>query len=271
MLALSLGPLALPLEPVLVLAAGVAAQWTARRLAPQALAETAQNLVLQALLLGLLAARMGHVGDHLDAYAAEPWSMLDLRDGGWQSDTGLAAAVLWFMWRLRAWPAHAQPVLFGAGAGVALWLAAGWIVDDGTDAPLPALVLQSLDDGRQVSLAELPQGRPMVVNLWASWCAPCRAEMPALAAAQQRERTVRIVLVNQGEDADTVRAYLRAQGLSLTDVWLDHGSRLGPAIGSRGLPTTLFVDGQGRRVGAHMGLLNGAALEGWLRELRARP
>ncbi|MFO1325805.1 MAG: TlpA disulfide reductase family protein [Rubrivivax sp.] len=269
MLALPLGPLALPVEPLLVLGAALAARATAARLAPRDAAAAAAAVVQQALLIGLLAARLGHVLDNGGAYAAEPWSVLDIRDGGWQSDTGLAGAALWLMWRLRHLPPMAQPVLFGAGAGVALWLAAGWIVDDGIDAPLPDLELVALGDGRRATLAQLQQGRPMVVNLWASWCAPCRAEMPALAAAQRRGGGVRIVLVNQGEDADTVRAFLRAQRLDVDDVWLDRGSRLGPAIGSRGLPTTLFIDAQGRRVGAHMGLLNGAALQGWLRALQA--
>jgi hypothetical protein len=66
-----------------------------------------------------------------------------------------------------------------------------------------------------------------------------------------------------------VRDYLDGQGLTLGDVLLDAGSTLGPAVGSRGLPTTLFYDAQGRQVDAHMGVLNAAALESRLRQLRA--
>ena len=107
-----------------------------------------------------------------------------------------------------------------------------------------------------------------MVNLWASWCAPCRAEMPLLAAAQQRERDVRFVFVNQGETAAAVQAYLQREGLALEGVWLDPTSALGPAVGSRGLPTTLFYDARGRRVDAHFGVLNAAALQARLRDLR---
>lgn len=90
-----------------------------------------------------------------------------------------------------------------------------------------------------------------------------------LAAAQQRDGGVGFLFVNQGESANAVRSYMREQGLPLRDVLLDPGSALGPAIGSRGLPTTLFYDAQGQQVDAHFGVLNAAALESRLRRLRA--
>ncbi len=92
-----------------------------------------------------------------------------------------------------------------------------------------------------------------------------------LAAAQQRESEVGFLFVNQGESEGTVRAYLTDQGLPLREVLLDAGSRLGPAVGSRGLPTTLFYDRQGRLVDAHIGVLNAAALQSRLTTLRRAP
>lgn len=114
-------------------------------------------------------------------------------------------------------------------------------------------------------------GRPAVVVLWASWCAPCREEMPLLAAAQQREAGVRFLFVNQGESAATVGRYLAGLPYAVQDVLLDAGAALGPAVGSPGLPTTLFYDARGRRLDAHFGVLNAAALESRLRPLRAGP
>ena len=133
---------------------------------------------------------------------------------------------------------------------------------------MPTLVLTELDSGTQLTLPQAARGRPVVVNLWASWCGPCRQEMPLLAAAQQRESTVGFLFVNQGETDSAMRAYMTRQGLVLREVLLDAGSTLGPAVGSRGLPTTLFYDARGRLVDAHMGVLNAAALESRLRELR---
>jgi len=91
-----------------------------------------------------------------------------------------------------------------------------------------------------------------------------------LAAAQQRQAVVGFLFVNQGESHGAVRAYLIDQDLPLREALLDAGSKLGPAVGSRGLPTTLFYDDRGRLVDAHFGVLNAAALEARLRQLRAR-
>jgi thiol-disulfide isomerase/thioredoxin len=138
--------------------------------------------------------------------------------------------------------------------------------------PLPSLPMTALASGAPVDLTQVAPGQPLVVNLWATWCAPCRREMPVLAAAQQDEAAqqtgVRILFVNQGDDEAAIRRFLTEHGWALRDVLLDRGSSLGPAVGSQGLPTTLFYDAQGRQVAAHMGVLNAAALELQLRQLR---
>ena len=92
-----------------------------------------------------------------------------------------------------------------------------------------------------------------------------------LAAAQQRESAIGFLFVNQGESRSAVQAYLTDQGLPLREVLLDPASALGRAVGSRGMPTTLFYDAQGRLLDSHMGVLNAAALEGRLRPLRGTP
>lgn len=122
--------------------------------------------------------------------------------------------------------------------------------------------------GEPADLVTSAKGRPIVVNLWATWCPPCREEMPLLALAQQRENSVRFVFVNQGESAAVVRRYLYDEILSLDNVLLDPSSRLRPAVGSRGLPTTLFYDAQGRLVGRHAGALSKEALASKLNLLR---
>ena len=119
---------------------------------------------------------------------------------------------------------------------------------------LPELVLHDLA-GRPVQLAELA-GQPLVINLWASWCPPCRREMPVLLAARDAEPSVR---------------FLAAQGLSERDVLLDGGNRLGQLAGSRALPTTLFYDADGQLRHSHLGELSTASLKHALEFVRTAP
>ncbi len=275
MLSLSLGPLALPLAPVLLLIAVWASSWLATRLArngaDKALGELAGRTVTHAALLGLLAARLAYLALHRDAYLATPLAALDLRDGGWFAPAGLVVGLAWLAWRSVRWPQLRRPWMATSAAGLALWWLASATSGLAGSQTWPSVQLTELDGARSVSLFEAARGRPVVVNLWASWCGPCRVEMPMLAAAQQREAEVGFLFVNQGESPSTVQTYLRQEGLPLREVLLDSGSTLGQAIDSRGVPITLFYDAQGNQVDAHFGILNAAALQSRLRLLRPSP
>ena len=124
-------------------------------------------------------------------------------------------------------------------------------------------------DGGAVSLTALAAGKPLVVNLWATWCPPCRLEMPLLAAAQRQETGLVFVFANQGEDVFTVQRYLAADGLVLANVLLDPGKSMGQKAGSMALPTTLFYAADGRLVASHQGALSAESLASRLRQLRA--
>jgi len=114
-------------------------------------------------------------------------------------------------------------------------------------------------EGTEVSLASF-QGKPTVVNLWATWCPPCVREMPVLQQAQAERSDVHFVLVNQGERATRVRDYLASRQLRLRNVLVDEGNALGAFTGHRALPTTLFYDAQGRLVDTRVGELSAASL-----------
>lgn len=269
MAALQLGPIAFPLNPLLWLGALLLAQTLAARLAGPG-ARAAADAVWLAALAGFAAARVVFVACAADAYLASPWSVLDIRDGGWSAGAGVAAALAVLAW--RAWRAAPLRRALGAAAvaAAAFWGVASTLLGVHDRPPLPALALSS-PDGAAAELHALVQGRPTVINLWASWCAPCRVELPAFAQAQQRTPGVRFLFVNQGEDAAAVRRFIAAQPFALGGVWLDPASRLGPAIGSSGLPTTLFVDARGRVVERHFGMLSAASLASRLRVLQATP
>lgn len=275
MLSLSLGPIALPLAPVLLLIAVWASSWLASRIASRGSdkqhGERAASTVIHAALLGLVAARLAYLALHADAYLASPWSAFDLRDGGWSAPAGLLVGAGWLAWRGMNTPWLRRPLTVSGTAGVAVWWLATLVSGMGSTNTLPPVQLVRIENDQVLSLTEAAHGRPVVVNLWASWCGPCRVEMPVLAAAQQRETAVGFLFVNQGESLATVQSFLRQQGLPLREVLLDSGSSLGQAIGSRGLPVTLFFNAKGRQVDAHFGILNAAALESRLRPLRPSP
>ena len=208
------------------------------------------------------------VAQYAQAYESEPWAMLDVRDGGWNVWAVAIASVAWVAWRHHAVPALRPALWVGAALGLTVWLGATALFSHYQPRALPQVSVTELETGRSALLPQLSPGKPRVINLWASWCGPCRQEMPMLAAAQQREKSVDILFINQGESAGAVRAYLDAHQLKLHHVWLDPQSSLGPALGSRGLPTTLFVDAEGHLIDAHMGVLNGPALASKLQQLR---
>lgn len=266
MMSLALGPLALPAAPLLLFLAIWFAAWLTDRMAvaatpsPTIARRSAGSVLLQSALFGLFVARVAHVALHLAAYRDEPWSIVDVRDGGWNVWAGLAgglARVAWLAWRHAIWR---KALAAGAAAGLVLWSAGTAFLDALAPHALPDMVLTDLASGQPVRLRELASRGPVVVNLWATWCGPCRREMPVLAAAQTRLPGVVFVFANQGESAAAVHRYLEAEQLGLSHVLLDPQSRLGPALGSGGLPTTVFFDRQGQRVDAHMGALNAAAL-----------
>jgi thiol-disulfide isomerase/thioredoxin len=277
MMSISIGPLALPVGPLKLLLAYLLAAWVARWVfvrsrkgdagAP-ALGKQVGDTLLNALLMGLLAGRLVFVAQNVQAYESEPWAMLDVRDGGWNPWAAAIISVAWVAWRQHTEPALRRALGVGSALGLGVWLGATVLLSHYQPKALPEVTVVELESGRSALLPQLSPGKPRVINLWASWCGPCRQEMPMFAAAQQREKSVDILFINQGESAEAVRAYLGAYHLNLSHVWLDSHSSLGPALGSRGLPTTLFVDAQGHLVDAHMGVLNAPALASKLKQLQ---
>jgi peroxiredoxin len=111
------------------------------------------------------------------------------------------------------------------------------------------------DRGRVVSLEQY-RGSLVVMNLWASWCPPCRAEMPDLQrlAVAEAGRGIAIVGVNEGESPQRARAFADALGIRFP-IWIDGPQQYGRTYNALGLPTTVILDRQGLVVRAFDGPL----------------
>ncbi|MEA3054060.1 MAG: hypothetical protein QOG72_2963 [Sphingomonadales bacterium] len=104
-------------------------------------------------------------------------------------------------------------------------------------------------DGAPASLAEF-RGTPVLVNLWATWCAPCVAEMPTLDALAGREgERLRVLTISQDLDGrDKVESFFRKQGYRNLETWLDPQMALMAELKVDTLPTTIFYDRDGREL-----------------------
>lgn len=113
---------------------------------------------------------------------------------------------------------------------------------------LPDLLLGCLGSGRQVNLAGL-RGSPMVINFWAQWCGPCRAEAPSLAQfAQRAHGKVAVLGVNYSDpDPSLALAFAQQSGWTYPHVTDPLRQTAGP-IRFTGIPVTIFVNAQGRIV-----------------------
>lgn len=121
--------------------------------------------------------------------------------------------------------------------------------------PLPDIELRNADD-EPASLAG-EAGEPLLVNLWATWCAPCVKELPTLEALGRREGAPRVVAVSQDmAPRGSVDAFLEQHRLAELEVWHDPKMALSSAAGVEVLPTTILYDAEGREVWRFVGDLD---------------
>lgn len=136
---------------------------------------------------------------------------------------------------------------------------------------LPDLVFADLDGGHR-RFAEL-RGAPALINVWASWCPPCRAEMAGLDRLYRalRGKGLQLVGISADSDLNLAREYLRQAGLSFP-VWSDPGGKaMAALLGTPAIPASLLVaaDGRIRRVEIGERVWDAGPARAWVEDLVA--
>lgn len=255
---LQLGPLVVPYSLLLVLVSTTVGVYLGQRVGRRS-GVNPEPQAVRAFVLALLVARVAFVWQYKDAYLESPWGVLDIRDGGWDAQLGVIAAWLYSLVVIRRQVVMRKPLLIAVGCATALWFVGSialLVLRD--DVRLPKLALQALD-GAPTSLASF-EGKPTVVNMWATWCPPCVREMPVLQRAQAEHPEIHFVFLNQGESPEKVQRFLVRYSLSLRNVLLDAKGQAGAQFNQAALPTTLFFDASGRLVDQRVGELSQATM-----------
>ncbi len=125
----------------------------------------------------------------------------------------------------------------------------------------------SLNDvtGKSVALSDF-QGKRVLLNVWASWCPPCRAEMPDLEALHQKYDDLVVLAVNSGDDTAAVKEFVENFELSFP-ILIDENQQVSKLYKVRGLPTSFFIDSQGTLRKTHMGQLDASLAELYLKDI----
>lgn len=217
----------------------------------------AGDLAWAAILAGVIAARLTYVAIHYEAFLPEPWAILAVWQGGFTPWAGVLAGIAFILIARKS----SRPAIALSGGAAFLFLVSiitGNVLERRQQVPFPAGMTVETLQGTEVHLGTL-KGQPFVVNLWASWCGPCRREMPMLIDVAVAS-SVPVLMINQGETAEQAVRYLEREGLPADMILLDADQRLSAGLGSRALPITVFVDARGNIRKRHVGEISRAAL-----------
>jgi peroxiredoxin len=154
-----------------------------------------------------------------------------------------------------------------AGIGIALTLIFGYLNNSernnlAVGSTAPDFILDNFL-GEDIQLSDF-RGSPVLINFWATWCQPCRIEMPYLQERHEYYPSELVVLaINFDESANVVQSF--AEELNLTfNILLDPAGRVQDLFQIKGYPTTYFIDSEGFIRVIHIGLLTESQLDDYL-------
>jgi cytochrome c biogenesis protein CcmG/thiol:disulfide interchange protein DsbE len=265
--AFNLGPLLIPTRPLILVLSLFFAFWFASLLSLRfALEKSKVKRVFEySAWIGVLGARLSFVAMNWSAYRAAPWTVLYFWQPGYFYLGGLASGICGaLLLGLKFFPAKRRALFTVLGSSyllaILLYLSGLQSLEffrqpgvSGVGSVVSDFRLRNLS-GSSVQLSDL-DGQGIVVNFWATWCPPCRREMPMLDDIQKiyHARGISVVGIAIGEPADQVLSYVESVAVSYP-IWVDASpSAVGfdrtqdifSRFGGIGFPTTLFIDRNG--------------------------
>lgn len=147
-------------------------------------------------------------------------------------------------------------------AGVGLIIAA-IAANSGSSGNAPNFTANTLS-GETVTLSDY-QGKVVMLNFWATWCPPCRAEMPSIQAAfeQYEDEGFVVLAVNNAESAAQIIPFANNLALSFP-ILLDTNAQLQRVFGIQGYPTSVFINAEGNIYATHSGMVTPGQLAGYI-------
>ena len=134
--------------------------------------------------------------------------------------------------------------------------------------PMPQFALPAAASDRPpFASADLGNGKPRLVNIFASWCVPCAAEAPQLMALKNAGVEIDGIAIRDARD--DVDGFLGRWGNPYTRIGLDARSEVQIAMGSSGVPETFLIDGKGRIIDQHIGDIRAEDIPGIIKQLEA--
>jgi len=270
MLSISLGPIVISVSQLITgLTVGIFWGLTYLQTRSTDCRKDILNNIFNAFVVGFITARLAFVFTMWKVYQENWWQLVNISDGGFLPSYGWLSGALVLSVYSRHNKVAMKPYFISSIVSLFIFSIATFTAASyATDVSLPQSTVRNIQN-QKVTLTAY-KGKPVVINLWASWCPPCRREMPVLEAAQKNNSDITFMFINQGENLSAIQNFVRVERLNLRNIFLDSASNVSRETGVAGFPTTLFYDKKGQLISSHMGELSQASLHYYLQVINKK-